>query len=160
MKPLIRAIIMSMTLLSCQDKRIKNVLFVGNSLTYYNEMPKTLQSIIDDQDVRMNVQQITFPGYFLSQHLKDSLTISRINSQDWDYVVLQEATVRVLIPEIREYNFYPAVHKLDSIIKIKNGTTVLYQSYAISIYPKQYCMQRLNPVLCAAALCIGAKYAV
>lgn len=47
--------------------------------------------------------------------------------------------MRVLIPEVREYNFVPTILKLDSLIKLKKGQTILYQSYPISIYPKKYC---------------------
>lgn len=124
---------------SCQVESAKEVLFIGNSLTYYHNMPSMLQSMLKEKGHRINIQQSTFPGISLSQHLTHPETLGKLDSQNWDYIILQEGTVRVLIDEVREYNFTPSILKWDSIIKLKNAKTILYQSYPISIYPEKYC---------------------
>lgn len=126
-------------LAACSDPRPKEVLFIGNSLTYYHDMPLTLQAMLNEKDIKVNIYQSSFPGVSLSDHLIKPETLAKLNSQNWDYVVLQEATVRVLIDEVREYNFGPSILRLDSLIKLKKGQTILYQAYPISIYPKKYC---------------------
>lgn len=128
---------------ACSDPRPKEVLFIGNSLTYYHDMPLTLQAMLNEKDIKINIHQSTFPGISLSDHLIKPETLTKLNSQNWDYVVLQEATVRVLIDEVREYNFEPAILRLDSLVKLKKGQTILYQSYPVSIYPKKYCYPSL-----------------
>ncbi len=95
--------------------------------------------MLNEKGYDINIQQSTFPGISLSQHLMQPETLEKLNSQNWDYVILQEATVRVLIDEVVAYNFEPSIIKLDSIIKLKNAKTILYQSYPVSIYPKKYC---------------------
>ena len=124
---------------ACRDETPKQVLFIGNSLTYYHDMPLMLQAMLDEKDIKINIHQSTFPGVSLSDHLTKPQTLEKLRSQNWDFVILQEATVRVLIPEVREYNFVPTILKLDSLAKLKKGQTILYQSYPISIYPKKYC---------------------
>lgn len=124
---------------ACSDARPKEVLFIGNSLTYYHDMPLMLQGMLNENESKINIHQSTFPGVSLSDHLIKPETLAKLNSQNWDYVVLQEATVRVLIDEVREYNFEPSILRLDSLIKLKKGQTILYQSYPVSIYPKKYC---------------------
>lgn len=124
---------------ACNDENSKQVLFIGNSLTYYHDMPLTLQAMLNEKGIKINIHQSTFPGISLSEHLAQPKTLEKLRSQNWDFVILQEATVRILIPESRYYNFGPTILKLDSLIKIKKGQTILYQSYPISIYPKKYC---------------------
>lgn len=124
---------------SCQSRQPKEVLFIGNSLTYYHEMPTMLQEMLREKSSTINVHQSTEPGVSLFNHLNSDKTIKKLNSQLWDFVVLQEGTVRVLIPEVMQYQLRPTVIKLDSIIRIKGGRTILYESYAISKYPEKYC---------------------
>lgn len=124
---------------ACSDEPIKEVLFIGNSLTYYHDMPLTLQAMLTEKGIKINIHQSTIPGFSLSDHLTNPKTIETLQSQNWDFVIMQEATVRVLIPEVRDYNFAPTILKLDSLIKLKKGHTILYQSYPISIYPQKYC---------------------
>ena len=124
---------------ACSDARPKEVLFIGNSLTYYHDMPLMLQEMLNEKDIKINIHQSTFPGVSLSDHLAKPQTLEKLRSQNWDFVILQEATVRVLIPEVRVFNFVPAILKLDSLVKLKKGQTILYQCYPISIYPKKYC---------------------
>lgn len=124
---------------SCQSNKPKEVLFIGNSLTYYHEMPAMLQEMLHQQGSLTTIHQSTEPGVSLSYHVKSETTIKKLNSQAWDYVVLQEMPARILIPEVVRYQFNPSVIKLDSIIRKKGGQTILYESYPISKYPAHYC---------------------
>ena len=131
-----------------------DVLFVGNSLTYYHDMPRTVQRMIDEQHLQIKIDQSTFPGVSLSTHLMRinegtswrrthdnelSPTVKKILCGHWDLIILQESPVTVLIPRSGKYNFEPALSKLDSIIKLKKSRTALYQPYALDEYPKHYC---------------------
>jgi len=124
---------------SCQSRQPKEVLFIGNSLTYYHDMPAMLQEMLREKHSTITIHQSTEPGVSLYDHLTSEKTIKKLNSQSWDFVVLQEGTVRTLIPEVMQYQLRPTVMKLDSIIKVKGGRTILYESYPISEYPKTYC---------------------
>ncbi len=139
---LIIASLLSSVLLG-QDR---NVLFVGNSLTYANDMPKTLQHMFDEASVGIKVYQSCYPGMPLSDHLGirfskpyNSQSIQILKTKSWYRVVLQEGTVRVLIPEARDKLFIRAVYALDSIILTRGGKTILYQNYVLGSYPRHYC---------------------
>ena len=40
-----------------------NVLFIGNSFTYYNEMPKMFSQLLRSEGISANVEQIVNGGY-------------------------------------------------------------------------------------------------
>jgi len=135
-------------------KKEKKVLFIGNSLTYYHDMPQTVQKMIDGQKMNIKIDQSTPPGAMLSAHakyLEDNgmersaeineipTTVKKILGEKWDMVVLQEQGGSPLIPEFRLVSFEPSLVYLDSIIKSINGKTVLYQAYAGNKFPGQLC---------------------
>lgn len=126
-------------LTACKQPEPRNILFIGNSLTYYHEMPEMLQQMFNEQQFQINVEKSTLPGASLSDHLSNEETLERINSRDWDFLILQEGTVRILIPEARMYRFERSVLGFDSIAKLIGAKVMLYQNYPISIYPEKYC---------------------
>lgn len=135
----------------CIAQKTKKILFIGNSLTFYNDMPQMLQHISDEANAGLLVEQMTFPGVSLARHLTTddtghflrsgevSPTTKKILSHDWDIVVLQEMPIMLLIPEEAKYAYVPAVVKLDSLIKVSKGQTFLYQNYPLHDYPARYC---------------------
>jgi hypothetical protein len=132
-----------------------NVLFIGNSFTYYHDMPQTLQKMLDERGLKFKIQQSTFPGATLSDHLtrvkneggcwRRALatevppTVSILLSQKWDIVVLQNGTYQLLVPESAKNNYEAALIKLDSIVKSRHARTVLYQPFSDNKYPTQIC---------------------
>ncbi len=68
------------------------ILFIGNSFTYYNDMPSILSGMLGEEH---EVRSVTKGGYYLSRHLDDDdalggLAIKTLSEWDYDYVVLQE----------------------------------------------------------------------
>jgi hypothetical protein len=132
-----------------------SVLFIGNSLTYYNDMPAMLQRMLDtDKGKKYIVYSATMPAITLREHLallqsnsireilnkKDFvLSTDTFHKRKFDYVILQEATSRMLIPEIRKYSF-DCMEQLDSLIKNNKGQTILYQNYPANRYPNTPCL--------------------
>ena len=131
----------------------KNVLFIGNSITYFHHMPQLLQRMFNENHIKIRVQQSTFSGARLSEHLYKKIdggssrdlalhemptTVSKIISQNWDIVILQETPVNILIPEQVKYNYEPSLVKFDSIIKSRKGKTLLYQTYSLQVHPVRY----------------------
>lgn len=76
------------------DKKV-NVLFIGNSYTYYNKMPSIFKDIAVSAGVNLDVTMIasgstTFWGHFTDPNVKSSL-----RSGKYDYVVLQGQSTEV-----------------------------------------------------------------
>ncbi|MCA9743385.1 MAG: hypothetical protein H6695_08855 [Deferribacteres bacterium] len=68
-----------------------NVLFIGNSLTYFNDMPDMLQRMLDYAGVEIGlIEVIAYPNYGLQDHWLTASTRERIATPGWDVVVLQQ----------------------------------------------------------------------
>jgi hypothetical protein len=67
-------------------------LFVGNSLTYYNEMPSMVRRLaaLDPGGQKLLVVQYTAPGWRLSSASADEGLLKLLGEVRWDEVVLQE----------------------------------------------------------------------
>lgn len=157
-------LILFLTFLSCNSQNEKqskqtNVLFIGNSLTYYNDMPKMLQEMFNETNPNINIEQITYPGFSLYAHLeniveessKDNIrtrkksdqeiteTEKKIQEKDWDIIIMQTGGVTILIPEIRKKKVDPAIKE---IMKLSNSNSrfILFNTWTTKIdYPKEYC---------------------
>ena len=108
------------------------VLFIGNSFTYFNDMPYTFLSMIKTIDPDARVDTIAYGGYTLSQYANEEtevgkLVISKIVSYEWDYIVLQEQS---LLPCKDPGKFISAVKKLCAIASETNAKVVLFQTWA------------------------------
>ncbi len=96
-KKLIWAVIFLSFCINCQSpddspKKSKEaiaVLFVGNSLTYSNNMPDMFENLAVSSGHEVYVDQATVSGTALRELVHNQLVISKINEQQWDYIVLQ-----------------------------------------------------------------------
>jgi len=140
------------------QKRTINVLFVGNSLTYYNDMPQLLQEMLNETDPNIKIDQITFPGVSLQSHLDFMVDPSKENSRfekqlgdttstekkllvkPWDVVILQEGTVRVLIPESKDSLVIPSIQRIKGLVPNKDCRFAIFHTWVSKHeYPKEYC---------------------
>lgn len=66
------------------------VLFIGNSLTYFNDMPAMLATLVRESGTESAlVASVSRPSYALEDHWTQSVTFDRI-AEGWDIVVLQQ----------------------------------------------------------------------
>ena len=69
----------------------KHILFVGNSLTYTNDLPSTVASLAESAGDTVRVMTMAAPGVALIDHLNGATqAVSAIKLGGWDYVVLQQ----------------------------------------------------------------------
>lgn len=68
----------------------KSVCFLGNSYTYTNDLPGLISSLASADGNTLIKDQNTPGGYTFQNHSTNSTSLSKIASQNWDYVVLQE----------------------------------------------------------------------
>jgi hypothetical protein len=72
-------IILAFAITNCKSRKAQsteelNVLFIGNSLTYFYDMPQTLQMMLNETNPNIKIDQSTNPGQSLSGHLSDIIT--------------------------------------------------------------------------------------
>ena len=69
----------------------KAVLFIGNSLTYYNDLPVLVQGIADAaKGDSLIIAMVAGPDMALVDHWKQGDARRAIESRSWDFVVLQQ----------------------------------------------------------------------
>jgi PKD repeat protein len=88
MKKILTALLI-VTITSTQAQ-VKKVLFLGNSYTSVNNLPALVKDIALSFGDTLFIDQYTPGGKQLNQHAADPTTLSKIASQNWDHVVLQE----------------------------------------------------------------------
>ena len=65
------------------------ILFIGNSLTYYNDLPGMFEQIALNEERDIFVDESMQGGIRLRTRINDPQTIEKINERDWDYVIQQ-----------------------------------------------------------------------
>jgi hypothetical protein len=106
-----------------------NVLFVGNSYTYFNEMPLMLVNLAQSAGRPVITGQSSPGGYTLEQHFQNPTTISMISEGIWHYVVLQEQSQIPTIEYWRYNSMYPAARNLDSLITSYSESTAFFMTW-------------------------------
>ena len=66
------------------------ILFIGNSYTFFNDMPGIFSDLAESGGFDADVTTVAKGGYSLADHTQDAETRSILESQNWDFVILQE----------------------------------------------------------------------
>lgn len=68
----------------------KRVLFVGNSLTYFNDLPSMVQTLANSAGLEWEVHSVTIGGASLDDHIQEGTAVRLLADEHWDFVVLQQ----------------------------------------------------------------------
>lgn len=103
------------------------ILMLGNSFTYYHDMPKMLAAIMGEEVVAH-----TRGGAFLHEHLDSQAelgakTLKALKEEKWDYVVMQEQSKA---PIFAKKDFMDSVGKLCTLIRENGAKPLLYATWA------------------------------
>ncbi|MBR0322986.1 MAG: T9SS type A sorting domain-containing protein [Bacteroidales bacterium] len=105
---------------SFSQEEIK-VLFLGNSYTYYNDLPKIIKDIAANEDKIFTYESVSPGGYTFFLHLEEQQgSLSKIRQGDWNYVVLQEQSQLPVIDYYRHNTFKPTYKALHDSIMLYN----------------------------------------
>ena len=108
------------------EKKALRILFIGNSHTYYNDMPLLVKKRFDEEGYDCHVTMLAHPAWFLAQHVEEPEAKFNILYGGYDYVVLQEHAH----PFGPEEKFYNAVRTLAGWIKEAGSVPVIYLTWA------------------------------
>ena len=67
-----------------------DILFIGNSYTFVNDLPEIFAGLAEAGDHSVNVTALAKAGYSLNDHAEDPQAHEVIQGNNWDYVILQE----------------------------------------------------------------------
>jgi hypothetical protein len=105
------------------------VLFIGNSHTYYNNLPGMFVLLARSGGWPVVADSNTPGGYTLEDHRTNAITLAKIIQGGWDYVILQEQSLYPVIDFYRFGSMYPSAIYLDSLIRAHGGHTALYMTW-------------------------------
>ena len=100
------------------------ILFIGNSLTYFNDLPLVVQALADSAGGEaLAVRSVTAGGYSLEDHWNAGTAPHTIAERQWSVVVLQQGPSS--LPESRE-NLREWTRRFDGEIRRAGARTGLY----------------------------------
>src|SRR5438309_4049155 len=68
----------------------EGILFIGNSLTYQNDLPGMVEGLAEAAGQKLPSAQVAFGGYSLADHLQQGDALRAIARGGWRVVVLQQ----------------------------------------------------------------------
>lgn len=109
-----------------------NILWIGNSYTYFNDLPTMMKDIASTRNIVVNNTKLLKGGERWAGHLANKGVVDTIAMGGWDYVVLQEFSSNP--SNSTKYvaeNVYPYALKLDSLVHeySPDAETVLYMTW-------------------------------
>ncbi|MGW9686974.1 SGNH/GDSL hydrolase family protein [Flagellimonas sp. 2504JD1-5] len=66
------------------------ILFIGNSLTYFNDLPILVKNRIEAQGKEVVVKMVAYPNYAIVDHWADGEVQQLISSKAYDFVIIQQ----------------------------------------------------------------------
>ncbi|MCU0636530.1 MAG: hypothetical protein MUE41_16800, partial [Gemmatimonadaceae bacterium] len=101
------------------------VLFIGNSLTYGNDVPRLVQQLAEQSRSRaVRPVMVAFPNVSLDDHWAQGAAAAALRRGPWDVVVLQQGPSS--LPESREL-LVAAARRFAPLIAAAGARAVLYE---------------------------------
>lgn len=102
----------------------KHVLFIGNSLTYVHDLPRTVVQLAALTGDTIRAAMLARPDYALLDHLADGGAQEAIQRGHWDVVIMQQGSSA--LSEGRSW-LYSGVDQLAPYIRAAGGRPALYE---------------------------------
>ncbi|MEX0905334.1 MAG: hypothetical protein WD604_11405 [Balneolaceae bacterium] len=128
------------------DEASTNVLFIGNSYTYYHSMPRMFRAMAEHHlpGHQISTKFVGHGGATLQQHWEEGRVLKEIRSGGWDYVVLQEQSMlgEEIIENGKSYvrhpdQFFEYSGKFQQAIQENDIETVFFMTWSRKGYPHQ-----------------------
>jgi hypothetical protein len=116
------------TLSQCESSKPVNVLFIGNSFTFYNDLPKLFKNIACSNGINIQYDSATIGGAKFVDHASNLDTLDKINLKKWDYVILQEQS-QLASFKLKDIEVQSLPFAKDLVTKIKKNnelTEIIY----------------------------------
>lgn len=73
-----------------KNQKVYKLLFVGNSLTYSNNLPKLVKKYANSKGIKLKTVDISKPNYAIVDHWAKGKVQKLIKSKKYDFVILQQ----------------------------------------------------------------------
>lgn len=130
------------------------VLFIGNSHTYYNSGLAFHVGRFRENE-KLNyvsfIKEVTFGGYSLNDHIENT-AISKINERDWDFIILQENT---FVAANDGESTLTAFNQFKDVLSQKRAKIFLFMTWEYKDQPDMY--ERIRKTYNDGALITGGQ---
>ena len=108
------------------------VLFIGNSLTEFNNLPQMVQIVGEAAGHEIAVRFVTKGSFSLEEHWSDGAALEAIRAADWDVVVLQQGPSSLALNKLQ---LRESTKQFDEVIRAQGARTALYMAWPESTQP-------------------------
>ncbi len=125
----IASIVVLLALIACVGQPPVRVLFIGNSFTAFNDLPRMVEEMAASVDVSVRADVIAPGGAWWRDHAASSTTMGTLEDNEWDFVVLQEQSMALAAPEFARRVSYPPLLDLATAARGSGGEPVLFMTW-------------------------------
>lgn len=130
-----------------------HVLFIGNSLTYTNDLPGTVAYLATSVGDTIRTVSVALPNFAVIDHaLGLSNAVDVIKSQPWEFVVLQQGPTTTLV---NRDTLIIATKALDPFVKSAGGKTAQLMTWPSSDSPNLFAAVRASSQAAASSVAGG-----
>jgi hypothetical protein len=114
---------------------ILRVLFIGNSLTFANNLPAMVTALGHQQGVTIHCETVAFPDYSLDDHLQRGDAARVIARGGWSFVVLQQGPSALAESRVQ---LRASARTLDQAVRRAGAKTALYMVWPAAMRPDDF----------------------
>lgn len=146
-------------------KEVK-ILFVGNSLTYVNDLPALIKEIAKQDGITVSYTSFLYPDYSLEDHWNEGKVKAEIEKEAYDFVLAQQGPSALRESQVLLIDY---ASRFSEVCKKNNSKLALYMVWpskarsfdldnVINSYTKA--AQHTRSILCPAGLAWKNAWAV
>ena len=132
-----------------------SALFIGNSLTYTNDMPGMLVAIAAGDGVTIHTGSNTTPNTALIDHVIGGDGPAAIQAQHWDFVVMQQGPTTL---DVCRDTLLLAVRQLDSTVRKSGGRSAVMMTWPAAADSGQHAFDIVRESFQSAAREVGGTF--
>ena len=111
------------------------VLFIGNSLTYTNDLPGALLEVALLAGDTLQVRSVAFPDFALEDHWNEGTARTALQATHWDFVVMQQGPSS--LPE-NQVHLRTWTSRFAPAIRAAGATPALFMVWPSSARPQDF----------------------
>jgi hypothetical protein len=124
--------------------QVTDVLFIGNSYTYTNNLPDMVYQLARAYGDSIAHFSNTPGGYTFDLHSQDNNTLAAINQRPWNFVVLQGQSQEAALDSVfLSWGVFPYAQILDSLVHVNDPCTqtIFFMTWGRKNGDATYCPQ-------------------
>ena len=133
---------------AAEGQKPLKVTFLGNSLTYWHDLPEMIKDMAEAAGDKIEVESYTQGGWTFYKHANSPESYQKIIETKPDIVVIQGNSKDASFHWWRVNMMYPSVRKLTEMIETSGARPMLYLTYA-NWGGGEKCLEEFNAKFCS-----------